>query len=533
MTRSTHLDDDDMPDRPTPRSRSIQRFRGLPWKRWALWTALPVIAALIFLSVTWNTFFKYVPPGQLLVVISKNGDPLPAGQVLAEKGQKGIQREVLGEGWHFVMPVVYTTELAKMTEVPPGKVGIVTALGGVHPREGRVLAEQDDEQGIRRHVMLPGVYRLNPYGYKVDLADRVEVRPGYVGVVRRLLGKDGSGRFADNAHEKGMLRDVLQPGYYYMNTKEFEIIPAEVGIYQTSYRHERNTSITFPGRDGNTIGMDCTIEWEVLPSDIPALVAEYREHKVIERNVVDQQARKICRDRGFNYGAQDFLDGEKREKFQEDFTKELEKACREKNVVVRSAFIRNITIPEDFLKQKRDRQLAVEMKITNKAKQETAQSEATLQREKSLVLQSEIKVQAETAALVAGIEQEVENVIKLADAEVEKLKSEYAAKTAELDADRKKAIGAAEATVTQLKETAKSSLYKMKMDVFQNDGNAYLRYTLADQINPKLQLRLFHAGPGTFWTNMGDKNMQFLLPAAGGPTPTEAPKAAEVKPMKP
>jgi hypothetical protein len=57
------------------------------------------------------------------------------------------------------------------------------------------------------------------------------------------------------------------------------------------------------------------------------------------------------------------------------------------------------------------------------------------------------------------------------------------------------------------------------MDVFQNDGNAYLRYTLADQLNPKLVLRLFHSGPGTLWTNMGDKNTQLLLPAAGATVP--------------
>jgi len=30
--------------------------------------------------------------------------------------------------------------------VPAGQIGIVTALGGVKPRNGRVLAEEDDEQ---------------------------------------------------------------------------------------------------------------------------------------------------------------------------------------------------------------------------------------------------------------------------------------------------------------------------------------------------------------------------------------------------
>ena len=42
----------------------------------------------------------------------------------------------------------------------------------------------------------------------------------------------------------------------------------------------------------------------------------------------------------------------------------------------------------------------------------------------------------------------------------------------------------------------------MKLDAFRNDGNAYLRYTLAKELNPKVVLRLFHAGPGTFWTDL-------------------------------
>ena len=80
------------------------------------------------------------------------------------------------------------------------------------------------------------------------------------------------------------------------------------------------------------------------------------------------------------------------------------------------------------------------------------------------------------------------------------------------DAERAKVMGQAETEVTKLKETAKSGLYQLKMDVFQNDSNAFLRYTLADQLNPDLVLRLFHSGTGTFWTNMGDKNMNLMLP---------------------
>jgi hypothetical protein len=71
----------------------------------------------------------------------------------------------------------------------------------------------------------------------------------------------------------------------------------------------------------------------------------------------------------------------------------------------------------------------------------------------------------------------------------------------------------------------------MKMDLFRNDGNAYLRYTMAEKLNEKMVLRLYHSGPGTLWTNLGDKNMTLMLPAsgngpngqAGGKEPASAP----------
>ena len=95
---------------------------------------------------------------------------------------------------------------------------------------------------------------------------------------------------------------------------------------------------------------------------------------------------------------------------------------------------------------------------------------------------------------------------------------------AKLDAERTLATGNAKNAAEKLKETATNGIHKMKLEVFQNDGAAYLRYTLADQLNKDVILRLFHSGPGTFWTNLGDKHMTFMLPA-----PTTDPKTTTAK----
>ncbi len=77
--------------------------------------------------LTWNAFFKYVPAGKHLVITANNGSQPEPGEKLVNEGQKGIQGNVKGEGWHFVMPILYTAELEENTLIPPGKIGIVTA----------------------------------------------------------------------------------------------------------------------------------------------------------------------------------------------------------------------------------------------------------------------------------------------------------------------------------------------------------------------------------------------------------------------
>jgi len=497
-------------------------------RRLIIWGVLALLL-LIALLMTWNEFFVYVPPGKHLVIISKEGAPLPAGQVLAEPGEKGILREVKGEGWHFVMPIVFTTQVEKNTVVPPGKVGIVTARGGKPLPPGRVLAEPG-EQGIQRQVLLPGTYRLNLHGYDLQLVEATDIPAGFVGVLRRLLGTEGKGRFAEGPDEKGILREVLQPGLYYINPKEYEVLKTEVGIFQTSFRYDprpqQSTAVTFISKGGLPISMDCTIEWEILPQDMPELVAEYGSRYNIERNVIDVQAHAIGRDKGISYGVQDFLEGTQREKFQDEFAVELTRIGREKNVTVHSAFIRNIVIPETYLKPIRDKQIAAETQVTNKSREATAQSEADVEREQQMIQQKVAEVDAQTMLIVAGIDREVENIVTRTEAEVEKLKAEFGAQIAAIEAQRTQTLGEAEASVTKMLETAKSGLFQLKMEAFHNDGDAFLRYSLADQLNPAMTLRLFQSGPGTLWTNLDGKNANLFLPLGG----TEAKQEVKQKP---
>ena len=95
---------------------------------------LLVLFAVAFVyGVIWQWGFCrfYVSPNHMAVIIAKNGKVLPPGQILAEKGQKGIQREVLGEGRHFLNPIFFEHKIEPLTIIPPGKIGVVTSKEGV------------------------------------------------------------------------------------------------------------------------------------------------------------------------------------------------------------------------------------------------------------------------------------------------------------------------------------------------------------------------------------------------------------------
>ncbi len=192
-------------------------------------------AAIGFPWFVWQWGFCrfYVGPDQMAVITAKTGAELPPGQILARKGQRGIQEDVLGEGRHFLNPWLYEREIRPVVSIAPGKVGIVTSKVGAELPEGEFLAE-GGQKGIWRNVLGPGKYRLNPVGYQIDVVDAISIPIGYDGVVTSLSGaQTPPSEFAERG-EKGVRSDVLQPGLYYVNPREYKVDVLEIGVNQVS-----------------------------------------------------------------------------------------------------------------------------------------------------------------------------------------------------------------------------------------------------------------------------------------------------------
>jgi len=209
---------------------------------------VPVLfIVFVWFAWTWGFCRFYVPPGHMAVLTAKTGKPLPPGQILAQEGQKGIQEAVLGEGRHFRNPILFEHEIVSLTVIQPGKIGVVTSKVGQELPPGEFLAASK-QKGIWRRVLGPGKYRMNPYGYRLSIHDAISIPIGYAGVVTSLSGSQPeAGQFAEH-RQKGVRRDILQPGLYYVNPKEFKVDVLEIGVNQVSLLGKSGAQVITKGQ---------------------------------------------------------------------------------------------------------------------------------------------------------------------------------------------------------------------------------------------------------------------------------------------
>ena len=217
--------------------------------------ALPICATSLALGVfLWNYCRVYVPEGHMAIVTSKTGKALPPGAILAEEGEKGVQRVPLAEGRHFLNPINNEWRIVKAQSVKVGQVAVVPSKTGKELPPGEILAADEVSKGVWKNVLGPGTYRLNPEGYDVQALDAISIPIGYVGVVTSQAGKPAKkGSFAGPG-EKGVMEKVLQPGLYYVNARAYQIDVVEVGMNQVSIVGKSGTVVLTKGQLVNVNG---------------------------------------------------------------------------------------------------------------------------------------------------------------------------------------------------------------------------------------------------------------------------------------
>lgn len=516
----------------------------------AFWGGLGVVAFLfLWLAFSWIVNRIYLEPGESLMLRYKGPlvfgsiDSAPAGQFAEqdEDGnplQKGVLREMRGPGRHFYCPIWWERTVVPDVVIKSGEVGIVTCKLGDDLGNGQFLVDgkigQTSHKGILRKVLHPGRWRINPYAYKLDIVKTekdkdshgqvkhsgwVRIPTGYVGVVTML---------ADNPltnEKKGIQDKVLPPGLYPVNKAEKQIDIIEIGFRESTIvmdaaRDENGNvrfdetgepiiskttrGINFPSNDGFPIHMDFTAIWGLMPDQAPNAVAKFGDVKAVEQKVVVPQIESICRNHGSQYSAVELLVGEDRQKFQLETSDAFQEILKGKEITLLYGLVRHIYIPREVRKPIQDSFIADELKLTRQQEQKTAVAEANLREaEKKVDLESE-KIRSDTTKQVAEVMASGHKQVAETHAETEKLVAAITKQTAALEAEASLVLGEAQASGEKLVEEAKSQKFKLAVEAF-GGPNAYNNWIFASGLPEDVKLRLFYAGEGTLWTDLGQK----------------------------
>lgn len=178
------------------------------------------LMGLLVLGLSAKTILGLVIVGEreVGIVIRKFGRRLPAGKLVALKGEAGYQADTLAPGWHFwLFPWQYAVRKVSLTIIPQGEIGLVVAADGASTPPERILGrvvDCDDFQNARKFllnngekgrqlgILTAGTYRINTALFTVITRQNAaqqsmdpeqlrvySVAPDRVGIITALDGR--------------------------------------------------------------------------------------------------------------------------------------------------------------------------------------------------------------------------------------------------------------------------------------------------------------------------------------------------------
>ncbi|MCF7838213.1 MAG: hypothetical protein K9N49_06245 [Candidatus Marinimicrobia bacterium] len=473
--------------RPT-RPSLINPLAGALSLAWLLLILLIGIPAFIW-------FGCRIEPGsdQIAVLIRKTGADLPDGQILAtEPGQKGIQEAVLPEGRYFRNPYTWGWIIRQITDVPAGKLGVITRLHGANPPPGQILAGPDTK-GIVADILRPGKYRINPYAEQVELFDALTIRPGHIGVVTTLTGEDmlttatppaGDSQFLVGPGLKGVRQEVLEPGTYYLNPYMINVI--ELNLQSQRFEMSGADAISFLTHDGFTVTVEGTIEFAIERDRAAQAMHRVGDLDDIIKKVILPRARGFSRIEGSKQPAIDFIVGETRQAFQKNLEAHLRAKSVEWGVDIKSVLIRKITVPDEIARISRAREIAVQDARKYEQQIEQARSRAELGRQEMLAQQNREKVEAETERIRAVINAQEKLAVRVIAAEKELEVATVDNEAADFRAQAILSQAAGEQDAVRARNAAEVAVLSSEVAAL-GGGMGLARYLYYDRIGPRIK----------------------------------------------
>ncbi|MEM6798462.1 MAG: SPFH domain-containing protein [Planctomycetota bacterium] len=430
--------------------------------------------------------FRYVAEDRIGLV-NKNiaFKSLAPGQIIATNGEKGPQAKILPPGWQAgYWPGFYDIDLEKLVEVRAGEVGLLNARDGVPLPPNTTYAPEWSEaefskmldatyfltdgggyKGPQTSVLKPGSYRINTKLFQVTIAKVTTIDKATVGVVKSNVGERpevtgevepvGYGRLARlvGKGERGIWRDPLRPGQYYLNTNAFEVTVISTRKQVVRYtdatvaktgEHEES-QIVVRTSDGYTFPVDVRVEYEIEPGNAPLLVATVGDDQEGLRTVMNSAVRAIFRNNAEGVKALDYV--QQRSLQETQSLKMLKEEMAKIGATVTAVRIGDVgdeSTLGPLLKTQTDREIALQ-------EQETFREQQRAQEQKKELTRTE---------------QEAEEEKKLATAK-------YAVQISEQERQRRVIEAEAEAEAVRIKAEAQANAYQLIAEQI-GKGNAAL-----------------------------------------------------------
>ncbi len=458
-----------------------------------------------------------VPSAHIAVLTKKTGADITNDVELVPESQfgefKGLQGKVLPEGRYFYNPWNWEWEVVPQVEVPENKLGVRIRLHGDDLGYGNLIAETTESKGIQADVLRPGRYPLNAIVYEagqkpkinratyaefVELHDPVEIPAGFKGVVTLLSAPmpTNPNMLIVETGRRGVQKLTLDPGVYYINPYVERI--NLVDCRSQRFNLDTGGEMGFPSRDGFFVMLDGRIEFRVAPDRAAEVFVTYNdttndngrdarvEEEIIQK-IILPNARSFCRLKGSNHSGREFILGEKRLEFQQDFQKTLEETCRSQGIEIVQALITRIAPPQQIALPVRERQIAAQQAEQYVKQIEQQASEKELKIEQEMVKRKEALVEVEREVIKVTTEAMRLQEVAVIGANQRKKVAEVELVAAADQAEAIVSLGKADAQTIEFENEAEAAGWTQAVAAYDGDGNGYARWVLLRKLAPSFR----------------------------------------------
>ncbi len=392
------------------------------------------------------------------------GKSMEPGHIIALKGEKGPQAEILAPGFHFrvLLNVLNEVEESPVIEIQEGNYGFIVAKDGAPLRKGQFLADEwpkdkedkmidasfflknGGQKGPQLSVLRPGKYRINKYLFTVKPEKATDIPAGFVGVIKSNVQETPKWEQAEIHSELagslsvplvkkgsvGIWVSPMAPGRYYLNKVAFNITGVDTRVktwnYKGGYKRryidlqvtqdgnikqkERSENIAIPDNaadsaivtrmEGWLVPQELRVQVQVEPKDAPFLVASVGNVDAAEDKIVTPSIRSVVRNICAAEKVLSLID-KNRASVEEKIEKAVIPEGKKAGVTIKDVRLVDSVVPPELLVARLREQLATQLEETFKREKDAQDQRIETQKSRATADQQPELVAAEIRVKIA------------------------------------------------------------------------------------------------------------------------------------